>query len=266
MNPASTFGLPVGREWAAAVTELRVRPRVRDGVPDERDVRTLAFCYPLLVERDRLVDTEFLRAAEDRADYTDAMEGLAREVGMSVSTLWRTLSGARWVTEEDAERACGSVRLGELFARVFDGWVLHKFHVSALGGPREAQSDELHSSDRDGEGEGSRMTIVDRDAPDGRADSAAPTLRPSTDAEWGAAYRALKRPLTRTDVIRLALAEGLPTPAFAIRQRLADSGVDNITPVQLAQVLYELRRRGEITRISRGVYRAIDTTGRIKEA
>lgn len=266
MTPASTFDLPVGRAWATAVTELRVRPRIRDGVPDERDVRTLAFCYPLLVERDRLVDAEFLRANADRAEYTDAMEELAREVGMSVSTLWRTLSGARWVTEEDAERACGSARLGEQFARVFDGWVLHRFHVSTLGDSREAQSDEVNSGDRHGEGEGNSMTIVDRGDPDGNASPAVPTLRPKTDAEWGAAYGALKRPLTRTDVIRLALAEGAPTPAFAIRQRLADSGVDNITPVQLAQVLYELRRRGEITRVSRGVYRSINSTRHIKEA
>jgi hypothetical protein len=266
VTPASALGFPVGREWAAAVTELRVRPRIRDGVPDERDVRTLAFCYPLLVERDRLVDAEFLRANADRAAYTDAMEDLAREVGMSVSTLWRTLSGARWVTEEDAERACGSKRLGAQFARVFDGWVLHSFHASALGVANDAQSDELNSSDRHGTRKGSRMTIVDRGTPDVRGDSPMPALRPKTDAEWGDAYRALRRPLTRTDVIRLALVEGLPMPAFAIRQRLADAGVDNITPVQLAQVLYELRRRGEITRLSRGVYRAINTTGCMKEA
>ena len=106
-SPFETHGLGSGQEWQVSIRQGLVRMETDD------DRLAVTFSYILIWTREWLVDNEFRYGAEDRWTYRDAMDALARSVGMPRERLRQTMLGQRWITEEEYLRATQSCLVGD---------------------------------------------------------------------------------------------------------------------------------------------------------
>lgn len=106
-SPFETHGLGSGQEWQESIRQGLVRMETDD------DRLAVTFSYILIWTREWLVDDEFRYGAEDRWTYRDAMDALARSVGMPRERLRQTMLGQRWITEEEYLRATQSCLVGD---------------------------------------------------------------------------------------------------------------------------------------------------------
>ena len=229
-SPFETHGLGSGQEWQESIRQGLVRMETDD------DRLAVTFSYILIWTREWLVDNEFRYGAEDRWTYRDAMDALARSVGMPRERLRQTMLGQRWITEEEYLRATQSCLVGDRLLSARPVGVLH--------------SSRDYLTDRP-----THVTLPRRPKPPLRKRT---RIAMSGTDDWERVQAALGRSLTRTDLVRLALASGKARTAKAIRADLANVGFP-ASASQVASCLYELLRRGEVSRVRYGTYRLTPT-------
>lgn len=231
-HPFEAHGFGSGQEWQDAVRLGLVR------IANGDDRLAVAFSYVLIRARDWLVDDDCRYAVEDRWTYRAAMDELARSVGMPREQLRRTVLGQRWITEEEYARATESPLVGQRLLSALPAGVLH------------SSRDYLTNQRK-------RGTLPRRPKPPPQKRM---RIAMSGTDDWERVQAALGRSLTRTDLVRLALASGKARTAKAIRDDLAKVG-SPASASQVASCLYELRGRGEVYRVRYGTYQLKPTTG-----
>lgn len=277
-------------EWTTAVTQQKVEPL------DLTDALAVAFTAALL---DAMGDPETLsfNAGEDAGGHRRAAyEVLATELGMGRERLRLTLQGARWATLPEISAALASPRVGPVLQRRLTEFlragVLRKDRDSG----RKAGSEQ-----GSGEGWVAAKPAAHRKEPDMdeiaqiesrvRADvvtldriiqAAAGRGRTApTTTDWGAIRRTLDtaraprniRPddgmaarvrragvANLADLLRSHLRGGASVQTYVVRAAVQREH-PRITADQIDAAFARLHKRGEVERLSRGVYRA---TARLK--
>lgn len=272
-------------EWTTAVAQQRVEPI------DLTDALAVAFTAALL---DAMGDPETLsfNAGEDSGGHRRAAyEVLATELGMGRERLRLTLQGARWVTLPEISDALASPRIGPVLQRRLTESLQPEVLRKDRDSGREAGSEQ-----GSGEGWVPAKPAAHRKEPDMdeiaqiesriRADvvtldriiqAAARRGRTApTTTDWAAIRRTLgtaraprnTRPgdgmaarvrsagvANLADLLRSHLHGGKTVQTYAVRAAVQRQ-YPQITADQIDAAFARLYRRGEVERLSRGVYRA----------